>query len=140
VTTSLTKQERAVIDAAINFRERARYEPNASTITLECAVDELIKARAAEPPSIDELCEKIKEQHPNKRDGAPARAVLMIKRATHPARHSRSWPASNAAEVGTLDADTIRDTRNAGPYVWKTWADALRALDIEPTWAKELGV
>jgi hypothetical protein len=131
VSESLTKQERAVVDAALKHVRLYGAESE-----LGDAVDALIKARAAEPPSIDALCAKIKEQHPDNPSGAPARARVMIIdniRRGH-------WPASNAAEVGTLDANTVRDTRNAGPWIWKTWADALRALDIEPTWAKELGV
>jgi hypothetical protein len=117
----MTKEEQAVIDAAI---------------TLECDVDALIKAREAAPPTIEQLCDTIRAQFPGRHDGAPARARIMI--VDNIRRHS--WPATNAREVGELDADVIRDTRNAGPYIWKVWADALRALNIEPAWAKELGV
>lgn len=132
----MTKEEQAVIDAAIEFRERARDDLNASTITLECYIDDLIEARAAAAPTIEQLCDTIRAQFPGRHDGAPARARIMI------AGNIRRglWPVSNAREVGELDADIIRDTRNAGPYIWKVWADALRALDIEPAWAKELGV
>src|SRR3954469_25796634 len=131
----MTKEEQAVIDAAIAFiATDAGYTYAADS--LQDAVVNLRLAREAAPPTIEQLCDTIRTQFPGRHDGAPARARIMIIgniRRSH-------WPASDAREVGELDADIIRDTRNAGPYIWKVWADALRALNIEPTWAKELGV
>lgn len=128
----MTKEEQAVIDTAIAWVDGGDTEER----ELDNAVNMLLVARAAAPPTIEQLCDTIRAQFPGRHDGAPARARIMI--ADNIRR--RLWPASNAREVGELDADIIRDTRNAGPYIWKVWADALRALDIEPAWAKELGV
>jgi hypothetical protein len=130
---SMTKEEQAVIDAAIAWVDGD--ESNASTIELDNAVNMLLVARAAAPPTIDQLCDVIRVQRQSMTSG-DCRALLMVQRLTH----YKQWPATNAREMAELDTDIIRDVRNAGPYVWKVWADALRALDIEPTWAKELGV
>jgi hypothetical protein len=130
----MTKEEQAVIDAAEALRRN--YDDYDVRGGLSDAVDALILARAAAPPTIDQLCDTIRAQFPGRHDGAPARARIMIVDNIR----RRSWPASDAREVGELDADIIRDTRNAGPYIWKVWADALRALNIEPVWAKELEV
>lgn len=130
----MTKEEQAVVDAAIAFiatDQGSTYEAD----SLQDAVINLRLAREAAPPTIDQLCDAIRVQHQPMTSG-DCRAMLMVQRLTH----YKQWPATDAREVAELDTDVIRDVRNAGPYVWKVWADALRALDIEPAWAKELGV
>jgi hypothetical protein len=126
----MTKEEQAVIAAAIAYGDDDGVDQHNKLCD---AVDALRLAREAAPPTIEQLCDTIRTQSMT---AGQHRALLMVQRMVHYKR----WPASDAREVGELDADIIRDTRNAGPYIWKVWADALRALNIEPVWAKELEV
>lgn len=136
----MNNYERAVIEAARNYRERARYEPYASTITLECAVDALVKHEQV--GSLDRL-------HGWLADNADIRAANSMRRNVRDSGRKQTgdqfagrWPEkiTTAEQVGELPAYDIRDAWHAGPKTWAAWAAGLRAIGIEPAWARELGV
>lgn len=124
--------ERAVLDAAKNYRERVRHDRYADTVTLECAVDALVESESNNGP-VERLAEWITACYPNTgNDGKGARAVNCLMRS---ARHVG---AKTLQQIADADPRSLRDIRGTGPKTLAIWAEGLRALGIEPAWAGDL--
>lgn len=123
--------ERAVIEAARAFRAWANQRN-------ERALFDAVRALDAVPPSIEDFLSAIADMDANSAD-RPHVAARACTIAGYAMRR-RLWDVKNAADIAALPVYDIRDQRNAGVAVWRVWADALRSLGLEPTWAAAVGV
>ncbi|MET0916715.1 MAG: hypothetical protein ABWY81_11015 [Jiangellaceae bacterium] len=124
--------EQAVIAAARNDRD---LSPGLAAAV--AALDEYEKA--------DSLGLLLTWLEARKRRGDPliGRAYYALRRAiADSGRGGMLWPEriTTAEQFGAAESWMVEGVRNAGPKTYAIWAAGLRAIGIEPAWARELHV
>lgn len=129
--------ERAVIDAAMVYAADDGVDQHNQLFD---AVEELIKHRRI--GSLDRLNSWLDEHAEIRMRNSFRRNVRDSGQGRTADRFAGRWPEriTTAEQFGEMPAYCVRDSWHAGPKTWAVWAEGLRAIGIEPAWARELGV
>jgi hypothetical protein len=118
--------ERAVIEAARAYMKSDPFGMIAAGERAPRDLADAVNALDSNRPSMEDLETELVRFSAN---GIRARNILRV--------WFRGGPIT-PDEFAALPWEDVMDIRGAGATTWRTWAKALRALGIEPAWAKQL--